>query len=171
MWKFCEKALVSETMRKLCLSTKSPHQEIRRNYSSVPNCKGVKLQISGKKTPQVHLIIVREQPKNNPHHFHKSWQIFPWSILFEPPLPSPYNLAQKSTAFYAVIQNATAKGQKENENAKMNENIFLFKIIINMMRSFKFRQLIWNMWNSCKILKLLQNSLNFKHNILQKCWR
>ena len=38
-------------------------------YSFVRSCKGgggINLQIFGKKTPQVHLIIIREWPKNNP---------------------------------------------------------------------------------------------------------
>ena len=40
------------------------------SYSFVTNCSGegggFKLQILGKKTLQVHLIIIREWPKNNP---------------------------------------------------------------------------------------------------------
>ena len=39
---------------------------------------GVKLQILGK-NPQVHLIIIRELPKNNP------LIIPPWCISFDPP--------------------------------------------------------------------------------------
>ena len=45
VWKFCGKAQFphcfgksSETMRKLCLSTKCPNQEIRRNYGFFSQC-------------------------------------------------------------------------------------------------------------------------------------
>ena len=45
-------------------------------YSLVPNCTGEGGQIPnfGKKPPQVHLIIIRECPKNTPPpYFKKSW--------------------------------------------------------------------------------------------------
>ena len=43
-------------------------------YSFVPNCRGGGGQIAHflENNPQVHLILVREIPKNNPLHFKKS---------------------------------------------------------------------------------------------------
>ena len=42
-------------------------------YSFAPNCSRGRVQISNfwrKEKPQVHLIIIKEWPKNSPPHFH-----------------------------------------------------------------------------------------------------
>lgn len=42
------------------------------SYSLVSNCKGVQIANFGKSV-QVHLIVTKEWPKNNPHYFKISW--------------------------------------------------------------------------------------------------
>ena len=47
----------------------------------------INLQIFGKKTPQVHLIIIREWPKNNPLSILRNLDVFPGAFsLYSTPL-------------------------------------------------------------------------------------
>ena len=71
------------------------------HYSFVHNCstggRGVNCKFLGK-NPQVHLIIIREWPKNTTTpHFKKPWYIPPWYILFDPPSPRPSHSLQLGT--------------------------------------------------------------------------
>ena len=56
-----------------------------------------KLQIFRKKTPQVHLNIIKELPTNTPSPILRNLDSFPSGVLYStPPPPTPYTYAQKN---------------------------------------------------------------------------
>ena len=73
--------------------------------TSTPLCLIVQIADFGKKTPQTHLIIITEWPKNTPSPpILRNLDTPPWCILFHPPPPPPPPTIRHKRVLYQIQQ-------------------------------------------------------------------
>ena len=129
--------------------------------TSTPLCLIVQIADFGKKTPQTHLIIIREWPKNTPPPpILRNLDTPPWCILFHPP-PLPHLLQLGTKEYYIKYNN------------KYTNSCYIISFLHNFKLSYHWLKIFAGGWVtiSCDWVSLSETSVCLEEYYLLYKWK